>query len=269
MSDVVGILGIGKMGGALLRGLLATGYDPRRIHVATRQPVVLEAAAELGVWTHADNRELAKSVEILVLAVKPKDVSNALQDLVDLREGSLVISLVAGVRVATLAAGLPLHAKILRAMGNTPCLVRSGVTSFYPGPGVGTAEIQRACAVFDPLGATEIIPDEKWMDAVTAISACGPAFFFTALEALADGGVLMGLPRDLAHRLAVLTMRGAAELCLQRGDHPARLREEVASPGGTTIHGLRALEAGGFRSALIAAVEAATRRGNELGKERP
>ncbi len=269
MSDAVGILGLGRMGGAILRGLLAAGHDPRRLHVATRQPEGLEAAADLGVWTHADNRELAKAVDVIVLAVKPKDVSALFPDLAELREGSLCVSIAAGVRMNALAGGLPLHVRIVRAMPNTPCLVRAGITTFFAGAGVAPEDLARAEALFAALGATERVTDERQLDAATALSASGPAFIFTAIEALADGGVLMGLPREQALRLAVHTVRGAAELCRQRGDHPARLREEVASPGGTTIYGLRALEAAGFRAALIAAIEAASRRATELGKERP
>jgi pyrroline-5-carboxylate reductase len=268
MKDTLGIIGFGRMGGALVRGLLGAGFDPRRLHVATRQPGGREAAAELGVWTHAENRELARAVDCVVLAVKPKDVKPLLADLADLREGALVISVAAGVRTAVLAGGLPLHAAIVRAMPNTPCLVRAGVTVLCPGPSATPDDLARAQSIFGTLGATEVVQDEPLLDPVTALSASGPAFVFTAIEALADGAVLMGLPRELALRLAVQTVRGAAELCRQRGDHPARLREEVASPGGTTIYGLRALEAGGFRAALIGAVEAASRRATELGKDR-
>jgi pyrroline-5-carboxylate reductase len=269
MSETVGIIGLGRMGGALLRGLLQAGHDPRRIHVATRRRDLLEAAAELGVWTHADNHALARAVDLAVVAVKPKDVAEVLSDLADLREGALVVSIAAGVRLTALTAGLPLHAKAIRAMPNTPCLVGAGVTVLCPGAGVTAAEMARAQALFASVGITEEVSDERLLDPVTALSASGPAFVFTAIEALADGGVLMGLSRELALKLAVHTVRGAAELCRQRGDHPARLREEVASPGGTTIHGLRALEAGGFRAALIAAIEAASDRATKLGKEGP
>lgn len=266
MSEAVGIIGLGRMGGALLSGLLAAGHDPRRLHVATLEPERLAAAANLGVWTHDDNRALAKAADTVVLAVKPKDVAAVLADLADLREGALCISVAAGIRTRTIAAGLPLHAGVVRAMPNTACLVRAGVTVLFAGPGASDLQVARAEALFAAVGATERVADEALLDPVTALSASGPAFIFTAIEALADGGVLMGLPRDQALRLAVHAVHGAAELCRQRGEHPARLREEVASPGGTTIHGLQALEAGGFRAALIAAVEAASRRAAELAK---
>lgn len=267
MSETLGIVGLGRMGNALLRGLLSSGYDPRRIHVSESNPDALAAAADLGVWTHARNGDLAKAVETVVLAVKPKDVFPVLSDLAELRERALVISIAAGISISTLAGELPLHVRVVRAMPNTPCLVQSGVTVVHPGAGVSNEELQRALAVFAPLGIVEILADEKLLDAVTALSASGPAYVFTAIEALADGGVLMGLSRDLAHRLSVQTVFGSADLCRKRGDHPARLRDEVASPGGTTIHGLKALEAGGFRAALMAAVEAACHRAGELSRE--
>jgi pyrroline-5-carboxylate reductase len=267
MNEAVGIIGLGRMGGALLHGLIAAGHDPRRLHVATLEPERLAAAAELGVWTHDDNRALAKATDTVVLAVKPKDVPLVLPDLADLSEGALCISVAAGIRSRSLAAGLPLHAAVVRAMPNTACLVRAGVTVLFAGPGATEAHAARAETLFSAVGETERVADESLLDAVTALSASGPAFLFTAIEALADGGVLLGLPRDQALRLAVHAVRGAAELCRQRGEHPARLREEVASPAGTTIHGLRALEEKGFRAALIAAVEAAGLRAAELGDQ--
>lgn len=267
MSDTLGIVGLGRMGNALLRGLLAASYDARRIHVAEIDPGTLAAAADLGVWTHGSIEELAKAAETVVVAVKPKDVLGALPHLAELREHSLVVSVAAGISVSTLAGALPLHVRVVRAMPNTPCLVQAGVTVLHAAPGVGAEELARVRAIFSPLGLVETVFDEQLLDAVTALSASGPAFIFTAIEALADGGVLMGLPRDLAHRLAVHMVHGSAELCRKRGDHPARLRDEVASPGGTTIHGLRALEAGGFRAALISAVEAAARRAGQLNEE--
>src|SRR5262249_41594628 len=158
----------------------------RRLHVATRQPAVLQAAADLGVWTHPTNAELAKSVDLLVLAVKPKDVAPVLAELAELREGGVVVSLLARVRGRALAAGLPLHARVVRAMANTACLVADGIVALFAGPNAGAAEVERVRILFAPLGATEIVPDERWMDAVTALAASGPAFVLTAIEALAD-----------------------------------------------------------------------------------
>ena len=266
-NDTLGIIGLGRMGSALLRGLLTSGYDARRVHVAEVDEAALASAADLGVWTHGSNAELAKAVETVVLAVKPTDVPQVLRDLGELRERATVISIAAGFSLSTLAGGLPLHVRVVRAMPNTPCLVQAGVTVLHAGHGVSAEEMARVTTLFAPLGLVEIVHDEALLDAVTALAASGPAFVFTALEALADGGVLMGLSRDLAHRLAVQMVLGSAELCKKRGDHPARLRDEVASPGGTTIHGLRALEAGGFRAALINAVEAASKRATEMSQQ--
>lgn len=266
-NDTLGIIGLGRMGNALLRGLLATGYDARRVHVSDVDDAALQSAADLGVWTHASVAALAKAVETVVIAVKPKDVAGVLRDLGELRERATVISIAAGLSLSTLAGGLPLHVRIIRAMPNTPCLVQAGVTVLHAGHGVGAEEVARVTALFAPLGLVEVVHDESLLDAVTALAASGPAFVFTALEALADGGVMMGLSRDLAHRLAVQMVLGSAELCKKRGDHPARLKDEVASPGGTTIYGLHALERAGFRAALIDAVRAASQRATEMSKQ--
>jgi pyrroline-5-carboxylate reductase len=177
----------------------------------------------------------------------------------------LWVSIAAGVSLAKLAAELPAGARLVRAMPNTPALVRAAATAFVANSAAGAEDRAVAQALFESVGLAWEAPDEALLDAVTGLSGSGPAYVFVFLEALADAGVRAGLPRDAAHRLACQTVYGSAKLALESGLHPGQLKDRVTSPGGTTIAGLARLEAGGFRAAVQAAVEAATRRSRELG----
>ena len=213
-----------------------------------------------------DNRRVVEQADVVFLAVKPQQLP-AVAEQVGGRIGKdkLVVSIAAGVRLKTLADALGTE-RLVRVMPNTPCLVGSGASGYSLGLDATPADAALVGQLLGAVGRAFQVSDEKLLDAVTGLSGSGPAFVYVMIEALSDGGVRMGLPRELATALAAQTVRGAAEMVLQTGEHPAALKDRVASPGGTTIAGLAALEAGGVRSALMGAVEAATRCSTELGK---
>lgn len=267
----IGIVGAGAMGEALAAGVLAAGVDREQLRAADPDPARRKRVQEaLGIGVGADNRELAEQSDLLVLAVKPDRLLRVLEDLggpdADALARPLWVSIAAGVPLAAISGALPRGARIVRAMPNTPALVGAGATAFVAGPGVGAADLARTRALFEAVGIAWEAPSEGLLDAVTGLSGSGPAYVFVLLEALADAGVRMGLPRDAASLLATQTVYGAAKLALETGRHPASLKDQVTSPGGTTIAGLERLEAAGFRAAIHGAVEAATRRSRELAR---
>ncbi len=214
----------------------------------------------------ADNRAAVKGADIIILAVKPQSMGEVLagvKDLVDKKK--LVISIAAGIPISFIEKSLGKKARIVRVMPNTPALVGAGATALAPGDGASSEDLAAATSIFDSIGITVNVKEDL-IDAVTGLSGSGPAYFFIIVDSLAKGGVLMGLPRDIAYKLAAQTMLGSAKLALESGKHPMELRDMVTSPGGTTIAGIQALEEGGLRAALMMAVEAATLRSKELGK---
>ncbi|MGH0031379.1 MAG: pyrroline-5-carboxylate reductase [Myxococcota bacterium] len=264
----VGFLGGGAMAEALAGGLLAAGVAPGDVCVADPAPARRKHLEErLGVATTADNDVAAADRDVVVVAVKPGVVDAALASAGASADGPLWISIAAGVTLARLAAALPAGARIVRAMPNTPALVRSGATAVVAGEHATRDDLALATALFESVGHCWVAPDEKLLDAVTGLSGSGPAYVFVFLEALADAGVRVGLPRDAAMALATQTVLGAARLASEGDRHPAQLKDQVTSPGGTTIAGLERLEAAGLRAAVYDAVAAATRRSKELGDE--
>jgi pyrroline-5-carboxylate reductase len=265
----IGFVGAGNMAAALLRGLLRAGS------VAASQLQITDVdaakaqnlAREHGVIVSADARELAGWASTLILAVKPQSMAAALaQCAATLSIDTLVISVAAGVRCATIAAALPSGARVIRAMPNTPALVGAGATALCAGPMATAADRELARSLFDAVGRTVIV-DESHMDAVTGLSGSGPAYVMVVIEALADGGVRAGLSRENALLLATQTVLGSAQLLLASGDHPAEWKDRVMSPGGTTSAGLEAIEAGRLRHTLGRAVQKATLRSRELGSK--
>lgn len=256
--DVV-LLGCGQMGSALARGAVSAGaIDAGNLQLVD---VDSDRVSTLAAATGANPRAPEeRNRTVWLVAVKPHDVRHLLarQDIAD---SDIVISVAAGVTLATIEAAVPSGAPVVRAMPNTPALIGKGVTGIYS---VDDEARKVASQLFESVGAVVTLAKESQFDAVTALSGSGPAYVFVAIEALADGGVLMGLDRATALELAIRTVEGAAALAASERAHPAELKDRVASPGGTTIAGLDALEAHGFRGALIAAVRAAAERSRAL-----
>lgn len=262
------IIGGGNMGEALVSGLLADGVATSPgLWVTDIEGDRLAALRQrYAVRTGRDNGEAASWADVVVLAVKPQMMDQVLDELKDrIAEHALIISIAAGIQLARIAARLGGTRKVLRVMPNQPCLIRAGASAVAAAPSVSPEERAQVVRLFEAVG-TVVVVDEQMMDAVTGLSGSGPAYVFQVIEALAEGGVTMGLPRETALALAVQTVFGAAKQVIDTGESPARLTDKVTSPGGTTLAGLQALEAGGLRSTVIAAVVAATRRSEELGK---
>lgn len=256
------------MARALLRGCLA------RAELASDQLAATDVSAdarayvqrELGLRTFGTNADAAAWATTIVLAVKPQVLAAVLAEIAPvMTPDKLVISIAAGATIARITEGLAGHARVIRAMPNTPALVLAGATAVSASAGATADDLREAEALFGSVGSVVSVA-EGLMDAVTGLSGSGPAYAFMAIEALSDGGVQAGLPRDVATRLAAQTLLGAAKLALESGEHPGRLKDMVTSPAGTTIAGVAALERAGFRTALMQAVEAATARAKALGK---
>ena len=266
-SQRIGMLGAGNMAGALIRGLLASKSVTAEQIVASdvRAEHLKELETKYGIKTFSDNRELAAVSNLVVLAVKPQVIDRVLDQMADsFAPDTLLVSIAAGVPIRSLEARLPAHVRVVRAMPNTAAIALAGATGIAPGSRATQADIDVTQSLFAAVGRSVVL-DESLIDAVTGLSGSGPAYIMVIIEALADGGVKVGLHRDTALLLAAQTVYGSAKLLLETGEHPGRLKDMVTSPGGTAIAGLQTLEAGGLRSTLMSAVEAATRRSKELG----
>jgi pyrroline-5-carboxylate reductase len=264
----IGFIGAGNMAEAIIRGLLESeAVKPDHITASDVMPERLNyMQTTYGINTLADNAELAGGTDILVLAVKPQVVASVLTHIGPRTDDTkLVISIVAGLTVAVMAAGLGAGTRIIRTVPNTPVFVGEGMVALASDGPARDEDYTAAEALFAPVARIVSI-EEKLMDAALGVSGSGPAYVFLMIEALSDGGVKMGLPRHIALELAAQTLLGAAKMCLESGRHPGQLKDMVTSPGGTTIAALHKMEAGGVRSALMDAVEAATRRSEELGR---
>jgi pyrroline-5-carboxylate reductase len=256
------VIGAGMMGEALTAGLLRAGWAAADIVLTDVRSEHLQAVGgRLGVRVSEDNADAASDAEAVLLAVKPPDAAGALDGL---RGDVGVISIVAGLRIASLEDALGHGAAVVRAMPNTPARVGKGVTALAPGNGATAAIRKIATEVFAAVGPVVWVK-EDYLDAVTAVSGSGPAYVFLVAEAMVDGGVALGLPRDVAETLAYSTIEGAGKMLVDTGDHPAALRAQVTSPGGTTAAALIVMEAMAVRAAFIEAIRAAHRRSRELG----
>jgi pyrroline-5-carboxylate reductase len=260
-------LGTGNMAVALINGLIRAGASPSRVTGTVRRT---ERGAELektlGIKTSTDNVAAAREAEIVVLSVKPQAMRKLLGQIAPVIDAKkLVISVAAGVPIAAIERKLGAGSRVVRAMPNTPALVGLGATALSGGEHATEADLATARKLFDFVGITTLV-DETLLDAVTGLSGSGPAYVFLVIEALSDAGVKVGLSRRVALELAAQTVLGSAKLLLETQEHPGRLKDQVTSPGGTAIAGLHTLEAGGLRTTLIDAVEAATKRARELGE---
>jgi pyrroline-5-carboxylate reductase len=280
MSVKLGVIGGGVMGSAIVSRLLIQGvYQPTEILISEptlQQRELLQQ--QYGVGVTGDNN-LAMIAPVLLLAIKPQIFAKVVGELTQTNPTQLIISILAGVSIAQLEQAFPVgvgdslplgtasqheHRAVIRAMPNTPATVGMGMTAISAGNHVSAAQLDLATQLFQAVGEVVTVP-EALMDAVTGLSGSGPAFVAIAIEALADGGVAAGLPRQIADKLALQTVLGTAQLLNESKLHPAQLKDRVTSPGGTTITGVTKLEQAGFRSALIEAVIAAAKRSQELG----
>jgi pyrroline-5-carboxylate reductase len=266
----IGFVGGGAMAEALAGGLIAGGVAAERVGIAEpRAERRRQLAEQLAVATFDDNAQVIRDRDLVVLAVKPDVVVPALEQLrasaLDLTR-PLWISIAAGIRLTTIESCLPAGCRVVRAMPNIPALVGAGATALCGNQNTDAADLADARSVFDSVGVSWEAEREALLDAVTGLSGSGPAYAFLFLEALIDAGEGVGLPREAAEKLALQTVFGAAKLALESDKSPAQLREQVSSPGGTTLAGLAQLEDGRMRETIARAVAAATRRSAELGE---
>lgn len=268
MSKKFGFIGAGNMAEAMMKGMISSGECSAEELIASE--VVPERrdymARTLGITVTADNVEVVKEAKTIVLAVKPNIVGPVLDELKPILTGDhLVISIAAGVKISFIEAHLNWGVRVVRVMPNQPCLVGASASGFALGKSAKKEDKDLVQRVLNSVGIAYAM-DEKLLDAVTGLSGSGPAYIYLVIEAMADGGVLAGLPRDVAQALAAQTVLGAAKTVLETRGHPAQFKDMVASPAGTTIEGLKVLEQGAVRGAFIKAVEEATKRSVELGK---
>eukprot|EP00897_Mesotaenium_endlicherianum_P000476 jgi/Mesen1/10429/ME000082S09932 len=265
----LGFIGAGQMAEALAKGWDSAGILKfNQMYCSDVNVERVAAFQSLGVKACQDATEVAKHSDIIFIAVKPpvvKSVLTTLKESNSLKESHLIVSIAAGVTLDNMQSWAGEKARVVRVMPNTPCLVGQTAAAMSLGPFATGGDAELVRTMFDSVGTIHSI-DEKLLDAVTGLSGSGPAYVFVAIEALADGGVAAGLPRDVAMSLATQTVLGSARLVLETGKHPAQLKDSVASPGGTTIAGLHELEKGGFRALLMNAVVAAANRSKEMSK---
>jgi pyrroline-5-carboxylate reductase len=264
----LGFLGAGNMGEAMIKGLLQAGLVPPRTICATdvRAERLEQVSRQYGVREAANNVALVRESDVVILAVKPQIMGPVLKEIAPaIDDRQLLISIAAGVATRTVREHLGKPVRLIRVMPNTPALVLEGVTAIARAEGLEAGDLETAQELFGAVGRVVVL-EEDALDAVTGLSGSGPAYVAIVIESLADGGVKMGLDRATAMTLATQTVLGSAKLILETGAHPGQLKDMVASPGGTTIAGIAALEEGAVRRTFITAVERATQRSKELGR---
>lgn len=260
------VIGAGKMGGILIEAFVKNGLlRPREISATVhRQGAERKTLARYGIHAGTDNRAAARCADVILLCVKPQTIGQVLDEIhPEINGRKVLISIVASVPTETIEKRLGDKAAVVRAMPNTPSMVGAGMTAICRGKRATEEQLSLAQKLFGAVGKT-VLTEEKHMDAVTGLSGSGPAFIYIILEALSEGGVKMGLPRDMATLLAAQTALGASKVALETGDHPARLKDMVTTPAGCTIDGILELEEGKLRVTLIKAVVKASQRAKEL-----
>lgn len=260
-KNTVGIVGLGQMGEAIALGL----RDAHTIHATTKsKESAAQAKKELKINCHNDNVKLAKDCDVLVLCVKPHQAQAVLEEIRSgLSSRHRIISIAAGITTEQIRNWSGGKASVIRAMPNTPCLIGDGMTAYCGAPGTSEKDLEIAGQIFGSIGKAVRVEEEQ-MDGVTGLSGCGPAYVYLMIEALSEAGVKVGLNRKVSTLLAAQTLMGASKMVLERGEHPAALKDEVTTPAGCTIDGLMALEEGKLRVTLIKAVLAATERSRGL-----
>ena len=262
----LGIIGCGKMGSALVKGAIKeNAIDGQKVMVIDLVPELAQKLSnDIGATVAKTNDDLIKNSDAILLCVKPQDMISLTDSFTKERSSKLLISIAAGIKIDDLEKSLKNDDRVIRVMPNTPAMIGQGASAQSKGKNATESDAEFVSKILNAVGISIEVP-EKQLDAVTGLSGSGPAYIYTVIEALADGGVLVGLPKEKALTLAAKTVIGAAKMVMKSDEHPAKLRDQVASPGGTTIAGLAALESGKLRSTLIEAVKAATKRSEELG----
>lgn len=270
LNKTITFVGPGAMAEAMISGLIRQGLaEPSHLLVSGPRAQRVEQLKErFGVHPFTDNAAAASQADVVVLSVKPQRLTGVMKGLKAIRPGALVLSIIAGASIRKLSTGLKHHA-VVRSMPNTPAQIGEGITVWTASEAVSEEQKQVARAILSALGEEVFVEDEYYLDMATALSGTGPAYVFMFMEALIDAGVHMGFPRRIAEQLVVQTIRGSTSFYLRAGHHPATLRNQVTSPGGTSAEALYYLEKAGFRTAISRAVWAAYQRSLELGKEQP
>ena len=265
----IGIIGIGKMGEALISGLIRSKFaDPSKIGVSDISVERKEyISKKYQVTCYSEIDELVNTSDIVVIAVKPRDMKKVLDDIkAQLNSKHLLISIAAGISTSFIIRHLQTDVSLIRAMPNSPCMIGEGMTVLAPLPGTSIENVQYAMEIFRSVGKVLLL-DEEHLNAVTGLSGSGPAYVYLFIEALTAGGVKVGLPEDVALILSTQTLYGSSKMLLETGELPEKLKSMVATPGGTTVKGLIELEIGNVQASIIRAVEKATQRARQLGIE--
>ncbi|EFX65367.1 hypothetical protein DAPPUDRAFT_65532 [Daphnia pulex] len=266
----IGFIGCGKMAQALAKGFIASGIT-RSENIIGSSPRIdstfIEEFAAIGCSTTHENAQVVEQAEVVIVATKPPLVPKVLTEINPVvNSNNLIISIAMGIPLINLEQMLPRKTRVIRIMPNTPVLVRSGASVFSCGTATRSGDATLTKKLFTAVGLCEEVP-EVLIDACTGLSGSGPAYMYIAMEALADGGVKMGIPRELAYKLSAQTLVGAAKMVLETGRHPGALKDDVCSPAGSTIQAVYFLEKSGFRSSLMEAVEAATLKSKQTGRK--
>lgn len=262
----LGFIGCGNMASAMIKGILNQGLVAKENITASAasQKTVDKVKNEFGITMTLDNKEVTKNADVLVFAIKPIFLEQVIKEVKDVvSKDTIILSIVAGKSLDTIANLFDQDLKVVRAMPNTPALVSAGVTAVCSNDQVSSEDLEKVNQLLESLGLVEVIP-ERLMDAVVAVSGSAPAYMFMFLEAMADAAVLQGMPRQQAYRFAAQTMMGSAKLMLETGKHPGELKDMVCSPAGTTIEAVRVLEEKGLRSAVIEAMKACADKCHQL-----
>lgn len=268
MDKIIGFIGSGNMANAMVGGIINANLVPSINVVCSDHSIskLEDMHKRYGITIATNNCEVANKSDILVLSVKPQFYSEVINEIKNqVRENTIIVSIAAGQKIETIKKLFGREIKVVRAMPNTPALVAEGMAALSPCPMVLPEELDLICNIFNSFGKCEVI-SENLMDVVTGVSGSSPAFIFMVIEAMADGAVLEGMPRNKAYTFAAQAVLGSAKMVLETGKHPAELKDMVCSPGGTTIEGVSVLEENGLRASIIKAVQSATKKSKDLSK---